>query len=220
MEHYVRLLTIKLIFLVFGYFSTNTCRSFGALNGIDESFLQLMSKVSSFINGLFRIGWGFVFDWLGFKIPYLIVVINQIIVSGCFYFSAQNSYWYFAMNILENLTFSGHGTIAPPLVTQIFGMKNAIILLGITGYYIGSCGFVGALIAKLIIKKRSDYLIVYLIGAGFAVISLIITIFMNGDKFPYKPENRITLSGVSYEKLIADTQEYEAPQNVKNKENV
>ena len=177
-----------------------------------------MSKVSSFLNGLFRISWGLVFDWLGFKIPYLIAVINQIIVSSCFYFSTKNKYWSFTMNILENLTFSGHGTIAPPLITQIFGMKNAIILLGITGYYIGSCGFVGALIAKLIIKQRSDYLIVYLIGAGFAVISLIITIFMNGEKFPYTPKNRITISAVSNEKLVSDFENETSP-DAKDKEN-
>ena len=164
-----------------------------------------MSKVCSFLNGLFRIAWGFVFDCLGFKIPYLIVVINQIVVSSSFYFSARNKYLYFAANLLENVTFSGHGTIAPPLVTQIFGMKNAIILIGITGYYIGSCGFVGALIAKFIIKKPEDYLIVYLIGAAFAVMSFIITIFMNGDKFPYTPvHTRVTVSAVEPEKLIAE----------------
>ena len=201
--HMFNLMSVGTLF--FGYFSTNTCRSFGSLNKINETYLQTMSKVCSFLNGLFRIAWGFVFDCLGFKIPYLIVVINQIVVSSSFYFSARNEYLYFAANLLENVTFSGHGTIAPPLVTQIFGMKNAIILIGITGYYIGSCGFVGALIAKFIIKKPEDYLIVYLIGAAFAVMSLIITIFMNGDKFPYTPvHTRVTVSAVEPEKLIAE----------------
>lgn len=205
--HMFNLMSVGTLF--FGYFSTNTNRSFGSLNKIDETYLQTMSKVCSFLNGLFRIAWGFVFDCLGFKIPYLIVVVNQVVVSSTFYFSARNKYFYFAANLLENVTFSGHGTIAPPLVTQIFGMKNAIILLGITGYYIGSCGFVGALIAKFIIKKSEDYLIVYLIGAAFAVISLIITIFMNGDKFPYKEEHtRVTISAVEPEKLV---NEEEAP---------
>ena len=201
--HMCNLMSVGTLF--FGYFSTNTCRSFGSLNKINETYLQTMSKVCSFLNGLFRIAWGFVFDCLGFKIPYLIVVINQIVVSSSFYFSARNEYLYFAANLLENVTFSGHGTIAPPLVTQIFGMKNAIILIGITGYYIGSCGFVGALIAKFIIKKPEDYLIVYLIGAAFAVMSFIITIFMNGDKFPYTPvHTRVTVSAVEPEKLIAE----------------
>ena len=201
--HMFNLMSVGTLF--FGYFSTSTCRSFGSLNKINETYLQTMSKVCSFLNGLFRIAWGFVFDCLGFKIPYLIVVINQIVVSSSFYFSAKNKYLYFAANLLENVTFSGHGTITPPLVTQIFGMKNAIILIGITGYYIGSCGFVGALIAKFIIKKPEDYLIVYLIGAAFAVMSLIITIFMNGDKFPYTPvHTRVTVSAVEPEKLIAE----------------
>ena len=201
--HMFNLMSVGTLF--FGYFSTNTCRSFGSLNKINETYLQTMSKVCSFLNGLFRIAWGFVFDCLGIKSPYLIVVINQTVVSSSYYFSARNKYLYFAANLLENVTFSGHGTIAPPLVTQIFGMKNAIILIGITGYYIGSCGFVGALIAKFIIKKPEDYLIVYLIGAAFAVMSLIITIFMNGDKFPYTPvHTRVTVSAVEPEKLIAE----------------
>ena len=119
-------------------------------------------------------------DCFGFKIPYLVVVINQLVVSSTFYFSARNKYFYFAANLLEIVTFSGYGTIDPPLITQIFGMKNAIILIGLT-----------------------DYLIVYLIGAGFSCIALIIAIFMNGDKFPYKIEHsRITISSVFNEPLI------------------
>ena len=87
-------------------------------------------------------------------------------------------------------------------------MKNAIILIGLTGYYIGTCGFAGALIAKFIIKKADDYLIVYLIGAAFALMALIITLFMNGDKFPYKDEHsRITISSVLPEKLIKEEDE-------------
>mgnify|MGYP003301200755 CR=1 FL=1 len=105
-----------------------------------------MSKVCALLNGCFRIAWGFIFDWLGFRIPYSIVTANQILVSCSFYFSGKRSYLYFIANILENLTFAGHGTIAPPIVTKIFGMKNAIILIGITGYFIGSCGFVGKIL--------------------------------------------------------------------------
>lgn len=144
-----------------------------------------MSKITSFLNGVFRIAWGFIFDWLGFRIPYSIVTANQILVSTTFYFSARNKYTYLVANILENLSFAGHGTIAPPIVTKIFGMKNAIILIGITGYFIGSCGFIGAVLAKLIIKKRADYIIVYLIGAGFAIMAFIICLNLSESKFRY-----------------------------------
>ena len=37
-----------------------------------------MSKVCGLLNGIFRITWGFVYDWLGFKIPYTIVTTIQV----------------------------------------------------------------------------------------------------------------------------------------------
>ena len=146
-----------------------------------------MSKVCGLLNGFFRIAWGFVYDRLGFKIPYTIVTSIQVVVSASFYFSANNIYTYYATNILENVVFSGHGTIAPPIVSKIFGMKNTVTLIGITGYYIGTAGFLGALLAKLVIKEDNDFLIVYWVGCGFAVMGFIFCILTKEDKFKYIP---------------------------------
>ena len=148
-----------------------------------------MSKVCGLLNGIFRITWGFVYDWLGFKIPYTIVTTIQVGVSAYFYFSRDNIITYYLTNILENVVFSGHGTIAPPIVSKIFGMKNTVTLLGITGYYIGTAGFLGAIIAKFIINDDKDFLIVYWIGCGFAIMGWIICIFTKEDKFIYNPSN-------------------------------
>ena len=87
------------------------------------------------------------------------------------------------------MVFSGPGTFAPPIVSKIFGMKNTVTLLGITGYYIGTAGFLGAIIAKFIIKEDNDFLIVYWIGCGFAIMGWIICIFTKEDKFIYNPSN-------------------------------
>ena len=146
-----------------------------------------MSKVCGLLNGIFRITWGFVYDWLGFKIPYTIVTSLQVGISATFFFSANSIYTYYITNILENLVFSGHGTIAPPLVNKVFGMRNTIKLIGITGYFIGTAGFVGAIFAKFIIKDKNDFLIVYWIGCGFAIMGLIICLFTREDKFIYTP---------------------------------
>ena len=144
-----------------------------------------MSKVCGLLNGAFRIAWGFVYDALGFKIPYSIVTSLQILVSATFYFSANYIWSYYITNILENVVFSGHGTIAPPIISKIFGMKNTVTLIGVTGYYIGTAGFIGALCAKLIIKDEYDFLIVYLIGCGFAVVGFVICLMTKEDKFQY-----------------------------------
>lgn len=144
-----------------------------------------MSKVCGLLNAAFRITWGFIYDWLGFKIPYTIVTSIQVGVSASFYFSANHIVSFYITNILENVVFSGHGTIAPPIVSKIFGMKNTVSLLGITGYYIGTAGFVGAIIAKFVIEEDSDFLIVYLIGCGFAIMGWIICMFTKEDKFVY-----------------------------------
>jgi MFS family permease len=157
------------------------------LKDLDEIHLQTMSKVCGLLNGIFRITWGFVYDWLGFKIPYTIVTSLQVGISATFFFSANSIYTYYITNILENLVFSGHGTIAPPLVNKVFGMRNTIKLIGITGYFIGTAGFVGAIFAKFIIKDKNDFLTVYWIGCGFAIMGLIICLFTREDKFIYTP---------------------------------
>ena len=153
-----------------------------------------MSKVCGLLNGGFRIAWGFVYDRLGFKIPYRIVTTLQIIVSASFYSSGNYLWSYYITNILENIVFAGHGTIAPPIVSKIFGMKNTVTLIGITGYYIGSAGFLGPVIAKCVINDDddsndvSDFLIMYLIGCGFAIMGFIICLITREDKFEYKPQ--------------------------------
>lgn len=144
-----------------------------------------MAKICSLVSGVARIVWGIVFDRLGFRIPYGIVTINQIIVSSTFYFAARNKVTFFIVNVLEYLSFSGHGTIASPIVTKIFGMKNALILLGITGYFIGTAGFLGALMAKLIIKKTEHYIIIYYLGAALAIMATVIAFCLDESKFQY-----------------------------------
>ena len=181
----------KIFYLVFGYFSTNTSRAFGTRKLV-ESDLQLMSKVCLFLNGVFRISWGFVYDRFGFKIPYTIITALQIITSISFYFSANYLWSYYITNLLENIVFAGHGSIAPPIVSKIFGMKNTVKLIGITGYYIGTAAFLGAVIGKIIIQKdSSDFLIVYLIGAGFAIMGFVICLIMKEDKFEYTPNEEL-----------------------------
>ena len=180
---------IFILLIVFGYFSTNTARAFGGRK-LKEKHLQPMSKVCGLLNGMFRIGWGFVYDRLGFKIPYTIVTTIQIAVSATFYYSANNIYTYYVANIFENVVFSGHGTIAPPIVSKIFGLKNTVTLLGITGYFIGTAGFLGAVIAKFVIKKDSDFLIVYLIGCGFAIMGWVICLITKEDKFAYSTDRQ------------------------------
>ena len=180
----------KIFYLVFGYFSTNTSRAFGTRKLV-ESDLQLMSKVCLFLNGVFRISWGFVYDRFGFKIPYTIITALQIITSISFYFSANYLWSYYITNLLENIVFAGHGTIAPPIVSKIFGMKNTVKLIGITGYYIGTAAFLGAVIGKIIIDDDSDFLIVYLIGAGFAIMGFVICLIMKEDKIEYTPNEEL-----------------------------
>ena len=161
-----------------------------------------MSKVCGLLNGIFRIAWGFVYDALGFKIPYTIVTSLQIIVSATFYSSSKYLWSYYFTNIAENIVFSGHGTIAPPIVSKIFGMKNTVTLIGITGYYIGTAGFVGALIGKFVIKENPDYLTVYLIGCGFAIMGFIICLITKEDKFQYKPEENLEFDKPEDNKLL------------------
>ena len=78
---------------------------------------------------------------------------------------------------------NGAFRIAWGFIYDRFGFK--ITLLGITGYYIGTAGFLGAVIAKSVIKENNDFLIVYWIGCGFAIMGWVICLFTKEDKFIY-----------------------------------
>ena len=178
---FVKCLSIAGCTLIFVYLLTNTYRNFGIEKNLDENGMHTLSKVFTLLNTFSRILWGIICDKFKFKIPYLIIIINQIVCGCLIYFAAYKFVTYFIVVCLGVLSYSGHIILFPNLIRSKFGVENSVILIGITGVFGGIAALIGPVLTYFI-KDLEDYLISYLVGVAPSVVSLLLTIFIKTER--------------------------------------
>lgn len=189
-KEFFQLGMINFCIFFFGFFLTNTYRSFGAQRGIDENVLQTLSKVFSICNALYRVLFGFLYDKYGFFWPYFVLVLNQVICSGGFYFSGGNSVTYFIVCCLSAATLAGHTSMFPPFTSKKFGLRNSVTMMGFVSIFISFSSLGGPILTKLLVKKLDDYMIIYFVGSGFSLIGFIIFLFVKEQPFDYNQNKK------------------------------
>ena len=112
--------------------------------------MHTLSKVYTLLNTFSRLLWGVICDKFKFKIPYLIIVINQIVCGALIYFSASNIYTYFIVVCFAVLSYAGHIILFPNLIYTKFGVENSVILLGICGIFAGIAVLVGPVLTTFV----------------------------------------------------------------------
>ena len=181
---------------IFGYLLTNTYRNFGIEKKLDENGMHILSKVFTLLNTFGRIVWGIICNKFKFKIPYLIIIINQIICGCLIYFSAEKIYTFFIVACFGVLSYSGHIVLFPSLIHSKFGVENSVILLGICGIFVGIAALIGPLLT-FFVKELEDYLITYLVGVAPSIVSLLLTIFIKTERISYIDEEiKITIDEI------------------------
>ena len=178
---FVKCLSIAGCTLIFGFLLSNTYRNFGIEKELDENGMHTLSKVFTLLNTFSRLIWGIICDKFKFKIPYLIIIINQIICGCLIYFSANKMITYFIIVCLGVLSYAGHIILFPNLIHNKFGVDNSVILLGICGIFAGIAAIIGPILTYFI-KDLEDYLITYLLGVSPSIVSLILTIFIKTER--------------------------------------
>lgn len=178
----------NLYFIVFLYLLTNTNRTFGNLCGISQRYLQVMACLFGIVNAVTRFIWGWLLDNFKFKILYFLVIFMELFISLTVYYSASYPILYIIENLLCSFCISGTFTMIIPMFNKIFGFKNGAKLFGLTGLNIGFASFLGPLLTNLMITDNSSITIynkIYLVGAGFVLISLITLIFFEDKEYEY-----------------------------------
>lgn len=171
----------------FCYILTNTYRAFGQLNLINEKILSKLSTTSALLNGIARICWGCLFDKYGFKKLYVIIIIANIIISSCVYYCGTLFPFVYCILVIVNyLLIAGNTSLTTPLYPKIYGMKYATQINGIAIVIGGISSLMGPLIAKGVVKERSDFKLLYLSGTFFGVIGLINYLTFDEQPFKYK----------------------------------
>ena len=188
---FVKCLSIAGCTLIFGFLLTNTYRNFGIEKNLDENGMHTLSKVYTLLNTFSRLIWGIICDKFKFKIPYLIIVINQIICGCLIYFSSDKLYTYFIVVCLAVLSYAGHIILFPNLIHTKFGVENSVILLGICGIFAGISSLIGPILTYFI-NDLEDYLITYLLGVAPSVVSLILTILIKTESIDKNVDKLIT----------------------------
>ena len=171
--------------LYFLYMITNTNRSFGQINNLDENFLSNLSKTYSIVNGISRVIWGILFDYFPFKKLMYYLLCIEIFISLTVYYIGKYQFLYFIYIIVSGVLFAGIIVIIMPLYNKIYGEKYSSKIYGIAmGIYGFSC-LLGPIVSKVVIKEKEDYKYVYLSGTIFSVISLINVIKFDLKEFKY-----------------------------------
>ena len=181
-KEFYKCLTIAGCTLIFGFLLSNTYRNFGKEKDLNERGMQILSKLFTLLNTFSRLLWGYIYDKFGFRIPYIIICINQLICGSLLYTSSKNIYTYIIVTCFGVLSYAGHIIVFPNLIHQKFGVDNSVIILGICGILGGIACILGPILTLFIIDQPKDYLVIYLIGTGPTIVSLILTFLVRVDK--------------------------------------
>ena len=134
------------------------------------------------INGSSRFLWGWLMDKFGFKVLMFVITGIEIAIGTSLYFSINVAALYISSVLLISACIGGHFAILSPVFNKIFGLE----MYGITGNFIGVASICGPILTNFILHEKSDFLIVFLVGAGLCVIKLVVLIFFDeNDKYIY-----------------------------------
>ena len=194
-----QIITMNFCTLYFCFMVTNTNRSFGQLNLLNEKVLSNLSKVAAIINGSGRLLWGALFDKFGFKRLYLLIVGVEIGISSTIFHFGNNTLVYFIMVCVTALLLAGNIALMIPLYPKIFGIKYGTEVNGICiALYSFSC-ILGPIVAKFVIHERKDYQRLYLSGTVLAVISFIVVCLFKEEPFVFKNDRKAIPHNISKE---------------------
>ena len=163
---------------------------------LDESFISWCSFILYLGNGLSRSMWGLLYDKFGYKKLMLVNSTILIIISVSFYFTTKIR-WLFMIEIIVVSILAGSPmTLAPNGIQLFFGTKYSSEIYGLTFYAFGISGFVAPILSKILklgsTTSTTPFLVIYLVGGGFGIISIIILLTMSMEpyQFEYKDEKK------------------------------
>jgi len=172
---------------------TNINKDFGQkrLTADDQATLTTMIKIFPIVNGGSRIIIGPLMDCFSFKFLYAMECIVVIILSSSIYFISTDITYYFIYNMISAFALGTNFALFPTFISKKFGLKNSSEIYGIIFLCFGSASLLGPIIAKFVLPSNvstglTPYLIVFLIGTGFAAIGLILVLLLDTKPFEYK----------------------------------
>jgi len=133
-------------------------------------------------NGLGRIGWGVISDFIGRKASLVLMLISQTIVMGAFFWLAQSPALFYLGACWIGFNFGGNFALFPAATADLFGNKNVGANYGwvFTSYGIG--GILGPILGGYFgdVAKASGqlhaWLVPFLVAAGACFLATLLAI--------------------------------------------
>ena len=179
---FLQLTSIFFFTKIFGIIELSSIKNFGLLNGHDEDFLwygTFLFKVTYF---LCFILWGYLFDKIGFKKFYRIIITLEIILSSLCYYISAYKLGYLIYCLISAFVNSASMAIGPTNFSIIFDNEKGALLFGISCFLTNTFYIFRPLISNLLTEKIY-YLIIYLIITLFSMVGFIILCFFIDEKF-------------------------------------
>ena len=171
---------------------------------LTEDLVFYMSISYSIVNGLSRSLFGFLYDKFGISVLKIVAVIEIVVAAGV-YFTSDIAGLFFICPVLAGLISAACVSIIPPSVSKVFGIGNSS---EVAGFVQISYGFT-CLLAPILSKGMnlsasttdSSYLILFEIGAGLALLGLIVLFIIKEDPFDYDSQSNQVIEEIKKKEL-------------------
>ena len=183
------------LFLSFSFsFILGTSRTFGAIIGIEGKALQLLMLFQS--GALIIVGpiLGILVDKKGPLIFLRIAAVICMIPGVLLTFFVKNTVIFTCSFIISILGLVSNITCFTPFIMEVYGIQESVILGGVMNIFAKLSEITTTVLAFVISVFYSKeeiirpYQLMYLIGSGFCLLSFILLIFENNQKYEYEQE--------------------------------
>ena len=152
--------------------------------------MQLTTALYSTIGCLSSIIFAFIGDKIKFKILFVLFSFLLTIVSFAFPLSFNSDIFFISEVLIMAFILRGYSIIIDPHIIKVYGINNYIEIGGIISSSAGICEIVSVILAFYLenyFSGNKDYLyrIMYIISGCFNLVSLVLGLFEDDDKFDY-----------------------------------
>lgn len=160
---------------------------------LEPEFVKIIMICYPLVNGFSRLLMGIMVDYISFKKLYISLIVTGIGVSCSIGYISHINWVYFIYCMISASLLGGNFSLLPPLMSQIYGIKNSAELLGIVCFACGISCLSGPFITQFLIREtvKDDYLIVFWIGTFLQIIALILCLILKEKKFNYNKPVKI-----------------------------
>jgi len=142
----------------------------------------LIGSLAALFNGLGRIVWGQLADYITYKKTLLIMFITQAILMFIYFTTNVDAIYFLIMTCAIYFCFGGNFSLFPTATADLFGSKNLGPNYGIVFTAYGIAGFIGAVGVNLFVSIFGSYLILFIVMGVMSVGSALLVYYIKPPK--------------------------------------